>query len=67
MSAEIRIADEQGRELAGGWLHSGVCGVLDAHGYLYVIHRIKAMVITGGENVYPAEASKGSAASSAPK
>ena len=28
---------------------------MDAHGYLYVIDRIKDMVITGGENVYPAE------------
>jgi long-chain acyl-CoA synthetase len=43
------------KALAGGWLHTGDGGVMDAHGYLYVIDRIKDMVITGGENVYPAE------------
>ena len=43
------------KALAGGWLHTGDGGVMDEHGYLYVIDRIKDMVITGGENVYPAE------------
>ena len=38
-----------------GWFHSGDIGYLDADGHLYVCDRLKDMVITGGENVYPAE------------
>jgi fatty-acyl-CoA synthase len=37
------------------WFHTGDVGYLDADGFLYVADRIKDMVITGGENVYPAE------------
>ncbi|MFZ0171239.1 MAG: AMP-binding protein, partial [Acidimicrobiales bacterium] len=38
-----------------GWFHTGDVGYLDAEGFLFVADRIKDMVITGGENVYPAE------------
>jgi long-chain acyl-CoA synthetase len=37
------------------WLRSGDVGVFDDHGYLYLVDRLKDMVITGGENVYPRE------------
>ncbi len=38
-----------------GWLHTGDAGIMDADGYVYIQDRIKDMIITGGENVYPAE------------
>jgi fatty-acyl-CoA synthase len=38
-----------------GWFHTGDVGYLDEEGFLFVADRIKDMVITGGENVYPAE------------
>lgn len=40
---------------AENWFHSGDLGCLDEEGFLYIVDRIKDMVITGGENVYPAE------------
>ncbi|MEM9501339.1 MAG: long-chain-fatty-acid--CoA ligase [Pseudomonadota bacterium] len=38
-----------------GWLHTGDAGVMDDDGYIYIQDRIKDMIISGGENVYPAE------------
>ena len=38
-----------------GWIHTGDAGYLDADGYLFIHDRMKDMIITGGENVYPAE------------
>jgi long-chain acyl-CoA synthetase len=40
---------------ADGWLRTGDAGYMDADGYLYIHDRVKDMIITGGENVYPAE------------
>jgi acyl-CoA synthetase (AMP-forming)/AMP-acid ligase II len=40
---------------ADGWLKTGDAGYLDAEGYLFLTDRVKDMIITGGENVYPAE------------
>jgi long-chain acyl-CoA synthetase len=39
----------------GGWFRSGDIGVLDDDDYLYIVDRLKDMIITGGENVYPRE------------
>jgi fatty-acyl-CoA synthase len=38
-----------------GWFHTGDAGYLDDDGFLFISDRVKDMVITGGENVYPAE------------
>src|SRR4030043_2232292 len=39
----------------GDWFGSGVIGIIDKDGYLFILDRLKDMVITGGENVYPRE------------
>jgi acyl-CoA synthetase (AMP-forming)/AMP-acid ligase II len=40
---------------AEGWFKSGDAGYFDEAGYLYIHDRVKDMIVTGGENVYPAE------------
>ncbi len=44
----------QGRDAAGGWFRSGDVGYLK-DGYLFIHDRVKDMIISGGENIYPAE------------
>ncbi|WP_431712111.1 o-succinylbenzoate--CoA ligase [Glutamicibacter uratoxydans] len=39
----------------GGWFRSGDMGYLDEDGYLFISDRLKDMIISGGENIYPAE------------
>jgi len=46
---------ETAAAFAGGWYHTGDAGRLDDDGYLYLIDRVKDMIVSGGENVYSAE------------
>jgi len=39
----------------GGWFHSGDLVKMDEEGFIYVVDRINNMIISGGENIYPAE------------
>ncbi len=55
MSGYWRSPQETATALVDGWFHSGDMGHLDADGYLYVDGRRSEMIISGGENIYPAE------------
>jgi len=41
--------------IVGGWMHTGDGGYLDDEGYLFIVDRVKDMVISGGENIYSVE------------
>ena len=47
--------EETAEVFRGGWYHTGDAGHLDEQGYLYLVDRVKDMIVTGGENVYSAE------------
>jgi acyl-CoA synthetase (AMP-forming)/AMP-acid ligase II len=43
------------RTIRDGWMHTGDAGYFDETGYLHIHDRLKEMIVSGGENVYPAE------------
>jgi long-chain acyl-CoA synthetase len=55
MSGYLNNPEETKASFWGEWLRSGDIGLFDENGYLYIMDRIKDMIITGGENVYPRE------------
>jgi len=47
--------DETAAALRDGWMHTGDAGYMDEQGYVFVVDRIKDMIISGDENVYSVE------------
>jgi long-chain acyl-CoA synthetase len=47
--------EETKRAIVDGWMHTGDGGYMDEDAYVYIVDRIKDMIVTGGENVYSAE------------
>ncbi len=41
--------------MRGGWFHTGDAGTMDEDGFIFIKDRIKDMIVSGGENIYPAE------------
>ena len=55
MQGYWRRPDDTAATIRDGWFHSGDAGSMDPDGFLYIRDRIKDMIVSGGENVYPAE------------
>jgi long-chain acyl-CoA synthetase len=58
MPGYYKRPDLTAKAIVGGWLHTGDAGYLDEDGYLFLVDRIKDMIIVGGVNVYPNDIEK---------
>jgi acyl-CoA synthetase (AMP-forming)/AMP-acid ligase II len=58
MKAYWNRPEDSRNAIRDGWLYTGDAGFFDADGYLYIHDRIKDMIVSGGENIYPAEVEK---------
>ena len=52
------LPEATAESLTNGWIHTGDAGCMDEEGYIYLKDRIKDMVVSGGENIYPVEVEK---------
>ena len=55
MQGYWNLSELTAETLRAGWLHTGDGGRMDEDGFVYIVDRVKDMVISGGENVYSAE------------
>ena len=55
MDSYWKNPEETGKAFAGGWLHTGDVAKRDERGYLYIVDRVKDMVISGGFNIFTRE------------
>jgi acyl-CoA synthetase (AMP-forming)/AMP-acid ligase II len=49
------LPDATATALRGGWMHTGDAARIDGEGYVYIQDRVKDMIVSGGENIYPRE------------
>ena len=55
MGGYWNLPDATRRAIQGDWFFTGDAGYLDDKGYLFIYDRVKDMIVSGGENIYPAE------------
>lgn len=55
MDGYLNRPEENQKVFAGNWLHTGDMARIDEQGYIYIVDRVKDMIISGGFNVYPSE------------
>lgn len=55
MSGYWKMPGETDKVVRQGWMHTGDAGYMDTDGYVYISDRIKDMIVSGGENIYPIE------------
>jgi len=55
MTGYWRRPDDTAAVVREGWFHTGDAGSVDDGGFIYIRDRIKDMIVSGGENIYPAE------------
>lgn len=51
----INLPQATAESITDGWLHTGDVGTIDEHGFIFIVDRVKDMVIRGGENIYCSE------------
>ncbi|MCB1666379.1 MAG: AMP-binding protein [Pseudomonadales bacterium] len=55
MEGYWNLPDATANALRGGWMYTGDAGRMDEEGFVYIQDRIKDMIVSGGENIYPKE------------
>ena len=55
MQGYYKLPEESATTLQKGWLHTGDLAYMDEDGYIFIVDRLKDLIITSGENIYPRE------------